>query len=476
MKYRVLVALFIATSALAPDAFAQSTDPLASRYYKQSELRVILAPLALYPDELLANTMMAATYPEDLLEANDWAKANTDLIERGGDPLDVALSAYGWDRSVKALLTIPPVLEVLVKNIDTTTKLLADIIASEPAETMDAIQDLRFRANDAGLLATDKNVTIAIANGVLTITSNDRTTIYLPRFNSDVVFGPRPQSDSHYTPPAGTPPVFYRGPVSSSPYWAQTFWLWSTHQIVSGNLVWDPRPPVLASIPAPPPTPSLPAPAPVVVYQFEYERWYYDFYRHRRDPDWRNRPDRRAPPPPPPRRETRLPPPSSPPPRQEPPRVTPPPPPPVVTNGLPDSTPSLRFGLHGGGGAQTPATPTPPAPRVVNTPPAPAFTPPPRRVDLPAPTPTYTPPPPPPPAVVHNDPPASPPQWRKSEPTPRRVDPPAPAFTPPPPPPPAPAVVRNDPPPPPPAPEPNPVAKDSSPALKCGLRGCGTPK
>lgn len=480
MKFRALLTFVIVTStALTPIvprvAFAEG-------YFNQGQLRKILAPFALNPDDVLATVMMATTHPDDLRDARDWANAHPDLVKKGGDALDQAVRSYAWDRSVKALITMPDVLNAMSDNLNTTTQTIAGVVETQPGEMMDAIQELRYRAYRIGLIATDKNVTVASAHDIITITPNSRTAMYVAAYNVNGIFGPYPDSENVYTPPPQTPGVVFRGPFPSSPYWTQTFWVWSTHQIISGNIPW----PVNASPPQREPvTASLPAtPAPVtseqtvyVPYVPDYDESYRDYLRlYGRDDfrrDYRDYRDRH-----PPAREEPRPQPKPPVTPSRPPvenRVPPPAPIPATTHVNPDSTPSLKYGLHGGGVQPTPTLPPPTSTaekeRLVEykSPPllAPPETPTPRREERRE---------EPKPVIVHNDPPPVPVRT-----LPRMEERPSP--------PPAPVVVHNEPPPkreepkpaPPPAAAPQAAAEqhinpDSSPALKCGLRGCGTPK
>ena len=100
-----LIWLLILLAVTPPWVFAQ--DQPATRKFRQEELDQMLAPIALYPDSLLAQILMAATYPLEVVQADRWAKANENL---GGDQLNDALDDKGWDPSVKALVPFPQVL------------------------------------------------------------------------------------------------------------------------------------------------------------------------------------------------------------------------------------------------------------------------------------------------------------------------------------------------------------------------------
>lgn len=473
MKYRALIAfVFASSTALAPVcdiAFAQSNTP-TNHHFTQAQLRKILASFALYSDDLLANIMLASTYPDDLVAANAWAKANNDLALRGGDALAAALSAFEWNASVKALVTLPPFLESLADDLS-RPKVLADIVSTQPVEMMDAIQQLRFRANANGLIASNDDLTVSSANGFITILADDRTRPYFPSYKGAEIFGPSPESDGppFFAPPPKTPPVQYRALPSSSPYWSHTFWIWSTHQIIADNAVWDagnPQPaPATVSLP-PPAITSAPATYDYgYAYMPEYEGTYRDdFHRFDRHDNGR-RDERRE------ERRDRNPPPAQSP-AAQPPAVATRPPVPATPHVNTDSTPSLQYGLHGGGVKPSP-TPTPassftpqpssPPPRASEKKPLVEYKSPPLLSERPA----SVPPPPPQSATVHTNPP--PPKVVNNEPPPalkalQRLEDHVEAAK-------APAREESKP-----ASEPPHINPDSSPALKCGLRGCGTPK
>lgn len=264
MKNRTPIALLLMASLLtssvrsasAQDAAAFQSAIMstleandASRAAQQNgftlgELRKILAPIALYEDDVLANLVMATTYPDDLVEANVWAHSHIELIANGGDDLYTELENHSWNASVKAVATLPGLLQSMVKDINGTTAVLARIIRTQPEDMMNAIQELRFRANAAGLIATDRNVTVSIKNSVILISPNDRTKSYVPDYQVADVFGPTPQSDKPpvFQPPAASPLTF-RGPLpisplTSAPYWSYVWWNWQFYQIMAEGGLW----------------------------------------------------------------------------------------------------------------------------------------------------------------------------------------------------------------------------------------------
>ncbi len=114
---RGLAILLAFLTATAPGAFGQ---PSEQSVFKPEELEQVLAPIALYPDSLLAQVLMASTYPLEIVQADRWAKQNKDLK---GEALTGALEKQNWDPSVKSLVNFPQVLAMMSEKLDWTQKL-----------------------------------------------------------------------------------------------------------------------------------------------------------------------------------------------------------------------------------------------------------------------------------------------------------------------------------------------------------------
>jgi Protein of unknown function (DUF3300) len=139
----ILVSLALSVS-LSPYAIAEEAPAGAStqqQVLSEGELDALVAPIALYPDALLAQVLMATTYPLEIVQADRWAKANKSLK---GDKLKEALASQDWDGSVKALIAIPTVLSMMNGDLDWLEK-LGDAVLAQQADVMDAIQRLRVR-------------------------------------------------------------------------------------------------------------------------------------------------------------------------------------------------------------------------------------------------------------------------------------------------------------------------------------------
>lgn len=196
-KWLSAVGLFLLSSA---SVLAQDAPPL-----KPEELEQIVAPIALYPDSVISQVLMASTYPVEVVEADRWTKQNASLK---GDPLTDALEKQSWDPSVKSLVNFPDVLSMMSEKLDWTTK-LGDAFIAQQKGVMDAIQSLRGRAKMQGNLETNEQqkvtVTQEAATQVIVVESADPQVVYVPTYNPTVVYGswPYPAYPPYYYYPPG---------------------------------------------------------------------------------------------------------------------------------------------------------------------------------------------------------------------------------------------------------------------------------
>jgi hypothetical protein len=172
-----LLVLALASSA----AFAQERAP-----FRQEELDQMLAPIALYPDPLLSQILMASTYPLEVVQASRWSRANPG--PRGQDAVR-AVERMDWDPSVKSLTAFPQVLSMMDERIDWTER-LGEAFLSQQADVMDAVQGLRRRAEAAGNLDTNDRMRVSNRDGAIYIDPPAREIVYVPYYNPVVVYGP----------------------------------------------------------------------------------------------------------------------------------------------------------------------------------------------------------------------------------------------------------------------------------------------
>jgi hypothetical protein len=167
---------------------AQGQDSGGQPTFMQEELDQMLAPIALYPDDLLAQVLMAATYPLEVVEAARWVQANPGL---SGDQLAAALEQQDWDPSVKSLVSFPSVLQMLSDRLDWTQK-LGDAFLAQKDQVMDTVQKLRQRAQSQGYLQTtsQEKVVVDPQSQAIDIEPADPQVIYVPAYDPTVVYGP----------------------------------------------------------------------------------------------------------------------------------------------------------------------------------------------------------------------------------------------------------------------------------------------
>lgn len=173
-----------ALALLLSSQVALAEDP---RAFRQEELDQMLAPIALYPDSLLSQILMASTYPLEVVEAARWAKAHPGLT---GQAAADAADSETWDPSVKSLLAFPQVLSMMDEKLDWTRRLGDAFIAQEP-QVMETIQGLRQRAYDAGNLREAGGSTVTRQpDGNIVVERSDPSVVYVPYYDPAVVYGP----------------------------------------------------------------------------------------------------------------------------------------------------------------------------------------------------------------------------------------------------------------------------------------------
>jgi hypothetical protein len=173
--------------------------------FKQEELDQMLAPIALYPDSLLAQVLMATTYPADVAEAAKWSRANSD---QQGDAAVKAVESQPWDPSVQSLVAFPQILATMDQDLDWVQK-VGDAFLAQPEEVMDSIQRLRAAAHKEGNLETTEQQEVIIEatpetqETVIVIEPADPQVVYVPTYNPTVVYGRwwYPYYPPYYLPP-----------------------------------------------------------------------------------------------------------------------------------------------------------------------------------------------------------------------------------------------------------------------------------
>ena len=178
----------------APAGFAQDRPAVAPERpesprrpaFRQEELDQMLAPIALYPDSLLSQVLMAATYPLEVVQAARWARANPGA--KGADAVK-ATEPMNWDPSVKSLVAFPDVLAMMNERLEWTEQLGEAFLAQQP-QVMDTIQGLRRRAEEAGNLESDERMAVTRRDDYVMIEPADPQMVYVPYYNPRVIYGP----------------------------------------------------------------------------------------------------------------------------------------------------------------------------------------------------------------------------------------------------------------------------------------------
>jgi hypothetical protein len=211
-------------------AFLGTAESRAQSTFSMEQLDALTAPIALYPDTLLAQVLIASTYPAEVAQAAQWAQQNSTLQ---GAALDSALQQQPWDASVKALVGVPTVLQQMNSKLDWTQQ-LGDAFLAQQGDVMDSVQRLRERAQAAGNLMTTEQQRVVTQGQTIVIEQANPQVIYVPSYNPTVVFGgwPYPSYPPYFWP---TPPgyAFARGLA-----WGTGFAIGAS---VWNNAVWDNR-------------------------------------------------------------------------------------------------------------------------------------------------------------------------------------------------------------------------------------------
>jgi Protein of unknown function (DUF3300) len=249
--HRVLACLFALSLAMPLWVLAQ--QPGSAKGFSAEELDQVAAPIALYPDPLVAQILMASTYPLEVVQAARFAKDNASLK---GEERNEALKKQTWDDSVKSLVTFPQVLAMMNDKLDWTQK-LGDAFLAQQKELMEAVQRLRAKAQVQGNLKSSKEQTVTVEPAaatpppapaappqssqtvvvqqapptVITIQPTNPQVVYVPTYNPTVVYGawPYPASPPYaYYPPGYTAAAaaftFAAGVAVGSALWGNTNW------------------------------------------------------------------------------------------------------------------------------------------------------------------------------------------------------------------------------------------------------------
>jgi len=184
----------------APTAPEQAAAEETATKLPPEQLDSLVAPIALYPDELLAQTLVASTYPLELVQLQQWMAKNPGLE---GDALEQAVAKQPWDPAIQSMAAVPDVVKRLVDDIQWTTD-LGNAFLAQQSDVMDAVQRMRRKAQDNGALESNQQqkveTKVVEEKTVIIVESANPEVIYVPSYSPTVVYGPP------YYP---YPPIYY---------------------------------------------------------------------------------------------------------------------------------------------------------------------------------------------------------------------------------------------------------------------------
>jgi hypothetical protein len=239
--HHVAVLCFLALLAIPGVGLTQHSEspaPASSASFSREQLDQLVAPVALYPDPLLADILTASTYPLEVVDADHWVAAaqNSTLT---GDDLTNALGTRGWDPSVQSLVPFPQVLRGMDDHLD-WMETLGEVFLAQPGDVMDAIQRMRVRAQSAGNLPSNGEEVVTDLNNVIAV-SPPSDLIYVPEYDPWCAFGdwPYPVASPFYfsawsgnCDPADYGVVFDPGIAWPFTNWGWGFFDWHHHHVL----------------------------------------------------------------------------------------------------------------------------------------------------------------------------------------------------------------------------------------------------
>jgi hypothetical protein len=218
------------TAPTPPGTVAPSVVDTKSVRFDQKQLDQMLAPIALYPDQLVSQILMASTFPLQMVEAARWLE-NPSNAALKGDALVAALEPMNWDPSIKSIVAFPAIVKLLNKNIEWTNS-LGVAFTNQQSDVMAQIQFLRHQARNAGHLASNDKIHCRDDGNNIVIEPAEPNVVYAPYYNPTVVYGTWPWPAY---PPIYLSPYYYGlGPLDYAVAWAwgpgwpiiPAFWSW----------------------------------------------------------------------------------------------------------------------------------------------------------------------------------------------------------------------------------------------------------
>jgi hypothetical protein len=204
MRGLAAVLVAVGTQPAPMAALGAPVVPEAPEVFSTEQVDALLAPIALYPDPLLAQVLMASTYPLQIVQAQRWLDEPVHQ-PLSGDALEGALRTENWDPSVKSLVPFPQVLSMMSTQLDWTQQ-LGYAVSTQEKDVMDSVQRLRRQAQIAGALTSTAQQTVTNDGPTVIIQPAEQTVVYVPVYNPSVVYGAWPYSTYppvYFPPPPG---------------------------------------------------------------------------------------------------------------------------------------------------------------------------------------------------------------------------------------------------------------------------------
>ncbi len=223
----IAIAAVIAHMGGAGFVQARQSDPAAADEVAAGippeQLESLVAPIALYPDALLAQVLVASTYPLEIMQLQQWLTKNPDLE---GDALADAVAEQPWDPSIQSMAAVPEALERLANDIQWTTE-LGNAFLAQQSDVMDAVQSMRQKAQEKGALESNQQqkveTQVVEEKTVIIVESADPEVIYVPSYNPTYVY---------------PPPVYPYPPVYYPPYTPGAAFVTFSFGVMWGAAVW----------------------------------------------------------------------------------------------------------------------------------------------------------------------------------------------------------------------------------------------
>lgn len=226
-RWLLPIASALLLGAAADAAVAQDTTPAAAAdtaMLPMAQLEALVAPIALYPDPLLAQTLVASTYPLEIIQLQQWLAKHPDLKDKA---LADSVAKQPWDPSIQSMAAVPDVVKRLADDIQWTTA-LGNAFLAQQAEVMTAVQTLRKKAVDKGALETNEqqvvDTQVVETQTVIVVQPANPEVVYVPVYSPTVVYGPPvyPYPPIYYPPPP--PPGAYFVAFTVGVAWRAAWW------------------------------------------------------------------------------------------------------------------------------------------------------------------------------------------------------------------------------------------------------------